>query len=105
MRSNLECWKPSQHLLIDAGKPRKSCVEVARHRTFRILILASSTASKFKKQQYTHSTTNTHKITTPTQDNYNNTHGQTNNNYTQDNLKRTVCELVKYRNAVCCTEL
>ena len=30
---------------------------------------------------------NTHKITTPTQDNYNNTHGQTNNNYTQDDLK------------------
>jgi len=26
-------------------------------------------------------------ITTPTQDNYNNTHCQTNNNYTQNNLK------------------
>jgi len=26
-------------------------------------------------------------MTTPTQDNYNNTQGQTNNNYTQDNLK------------------
>ena len=50
-------------------------------------LLASSPASKVKIQQYTHSTTNTHKIPTPTQDNYNNTHGQTNNNYTQDNLK------------------
>jgi len=29
-----------------------------------------------KKQQCTHSTTNTHKITTHTQDNYNNTRGQ-----------------------------
>jgi len=38
-------------------------------------ILASSPASKVKKQQCPHSTTNTHKITT-TQDNYNNTHGQ-----------------------------
>ena len=26
---NLECWEPSQHLLIDTGKPRKTCVEVA----------------------------------------------------------------------------
>jgi len=26
-------------------------------------------------------------MTTPTQENYNNTHGQTNNIYTQDNLK------------------
>jgi len=50
-------------------------------------LLANSPASKVKKQQYTHSTTNTHKVTTPTQDNYNNTHGQTNNNYIQDNLK------------------
>ena len=33
-------WNPgkkSQHLLIDTGKPRKTCVEVAGHRTFRIL--------------------------------------------------------------------
>jgi len=34
---NLECWEPSQHLLIDTGKPRKTCVEVAGRRTFRIL--------------------------------------------------------------------
>jgi hypothetical protein len=26
-----------QHLLIDTGKPRKTCVEVAGRRTFRIL--------------------------------------------------------------------
>jgi hypothetical protein len=25
---NLESWKPSQHLLIDTGKPRKTCVEI-----------------------------------------------------------------------------
>jgi len=44
---------------------------------------------------HTHSTANTHKMTTIhtrqlqqyTQDNYNNTHGQTNSNYTKDNLK------------------
>ena len=30
-------WEPSQHLLIDIGKPRKTCVEVAGRRTFRIL--------------------------------------------------------------------
>jgi len=34
---NLESWEPSQHLLIDTGKPRKTCVEVAGRRTFRIL--------------------------------------------------------------------
>jgi hypothetical protein len=34
---NLECWEPSQHLLLDTGKPRKTCVEVASRRTFRIL--------------------------------------------------------------------
>jgi len=33
MRSNLESWEPSQHLLIDIGKPRKPCVEVAGRRT------------------------------------------------------------------------
>jgi len=43
-------WKlgePSQHSLVDIGKPRKTCVEVA------------GPASE-AKQQYTHSTTNTH---------------------------------------------
>ena len=34
---NLECWEPSQHLLIDTGKPRKTCAKVAGRRTFRIL--------------------------------------------------------------------
>ena len=29
--------KPSQHVLIGTGKPRKTCVEVAGRRTFRIL--------------------------------------------------------------------
>ena len=35
--ANLESWEPSQHLLIDTGKPRKTCVEVAGRRTFRVL--------------------------------------------------------------------
>ena len=30
-------WKPSQHLLIDTGKPRKTFAEVAGRRTFQIL--------------------------------------------------------------------
>ena len=34
---NLEFWEPSQHLFIDTGKLRKTCVEVAGRRTFRIL--------------------------------------------------------------------
>jgi hypothetical protein len=34
---NLETWEPSQHLLLDTGKPRKPCVEVGGRRTFRIL--------------------------------------------------------------------
>ena len=29
--------EPSQHLLIGTGKPRKTCVEVAGRRTFRVL--------------------------------------------------------------------
>jgi len=33
----LETWEPSQHSLVDTGKPRKTCVEVAGRRTFRIL--------------------------------------------------------------------
>jgi len=28
---NLESWEPSQHLLIDTGKPRKTFVEMAGH--------------------------------------------------------------------------
>jgi hypothetical protein len=34
---NLEFWEPSQHSLLDTGKPRKTCVEVAGRRTYRIL--------------------------------------------------------------------
>ena len=36
--ANLECWEPSERLLIDTGKPRKICVEVAGPRTSRVLI-------------------------------------------------------------------
>jgi len=30
-------WNLGNHLSIDTEKPRKTCVEVAGHRTFRIL--------------------------------------------------------------------
>ena len=33
----METWEPSQHLLVDTGKPRNTCVELAGRRTFRIL--------------------------------------------------------------------
>ena len=33
----MECWEPSQHLLVGTGKQEKSCVEVAGRRTFRVL--------------------------------------------------------------------
>jgi hypothetical protein len=35
--NNLETWEPSQHSLVDTGKPRKTYVEVAGRRNFRIL--------------------------------------------------------------------
>ena len=35
--SDLETGEPCQHSLVDTGKPRKTCVEVAGRRTFRIL--------------------------------------------------------------------
>jgi hypothetical protein len=45
----LESWEPPQHLLLDPGKPRKTCVEVAGSRIFRILtLLASCPSSKVK---------------------------------------------------------
>ena len=34
---NLGCWEPSERLLIGTGKPRKTCVEMAGRRTFRVL--------------------------------------------------------------------
>ena len=34
---NLESGEPSQHLLIETGESRKTCVEMAGGRTFRIL--------------------------------------------------------------------
>ena len=37
MRGDLETLEPSQHSLVDTGKPRKTCVEVAGRRTFRIM--------------------------------------------------------------------
>ena len=76
----MECSEPSQHLLIDIGKPRETCVEVAGRRTFRILNYSrQSGIQNKKKQQYTHSTTNT----------YNNTHTRQLQQYTQDNCNNT----------------
>jgi hypothetical protein len=43
-RHVITTWEPSQHSLVDTGKPRKTCVEVAGRRTFRILT-SSQTAS------------------------------------------------------------
>jgi len=34
--TTVESWEPSQHLLIDIGKPRKTRVEVDSPRTFQI---------------------------------------------------------------------
>jgi len=33
----LETGEPSEHSLVDTGKPRKTCVEVAGRRNFRLL--------------------------------------------------------------------
>jgi len=43
-------WEPSQHLLIDTGKPRKSCVEVAGRRTFRVLTSSQQSGIWSKKK-------------------------------------------------------
>ena len=45
---NLESWEPSQHLLLGTGKPRKTCVEVAGRRTFRILTSSQQSGKNFK---------------------------------------------------------
>ena len=51
-------------------------------------LLASSPASKVKKNSNAHTVQQIHiRWQQYTQDNYNNTHGQTKNNYTQGNLK------------------
>jgi len=73
-------------LLIGTGKPRKTCVEVAGSRTFRILTSSQQSGIWRKKQQCPHSTENTHKMTIHTRQLQRYTRS-TNNNYTQDNLK------------------
>jgi hypothetical protein len=50
---NLECWEPSQHLLIDIGKPRKTCVEMLGRRTFWILTY-SQQSGMWSKKSSTH---------------------------------------------------
>jgi hypothetical protein len=58
-------------MLLDKGKPRKTCVEVAGRRTFRILTPSQQSVNNINKKiktnkahTHTHSTTNTHKMTT-----------------------------------------
>ena len=53
--SNWETWEPSQHSLVDTGKPRKTCVEVAGRRTFRILTSSQQSGILYLK---THSQLN-----------------------------------------------
>jgi len=55
-----ECWEPSQHLLIDTGKPRKTCVEVAGRRTFRILTSSQQAGIKIKKKSNAHTVQQIH---------------------------------------------
>jgi len=82
---NLESWEPSQHLLLGTGKPRKPVSRLPVAGPSEYWLLASSPASKVRKKQCPHSTTNTHKITTHTRQlQYTRS---TNNNYTKDNLK------------------
>ena len=85
-REGLESWEPSHHLLIEQGNQEKSVSRWPVAGPSEYWLLASSPAYKVKKkkQQCTHSTTNTHKMTTIhtrqlrqyTQNYYNNTHGQ-----------------------------
>jgi len=44
----LEKWEPSQHSLLDPGKSRKTSVEMAGRRTFRILTYSQLTGIKVK---------------------------------------------------------
>ena len=46
----MESWEPSRHSLIDTGQPRKTCVEVAGRRTFRISNPQMNT--KTKRERY-----------------------------------------------------
>ena len=73
-------------MLLGTRKARKTCVEVAGCRTFRILTYSQQSGIWSKKQQCPHSTANTHKITTHPRQLQQYTRS-TNNNYTQDNLK------------------
>jgi len=47
----LESWEPSQHLLLGTAKPRKTCVEMAGRRTFRILTSSQQSGIQSKKKQ------------------------------------------------------
>jgi len=45
----LESWEPSQHLLLGTGKPRKTCVEMAGGRTFRVLTCSQQSGKYMAK--------------------------------------------------------
>ena len=44
----MESREPSQHSLLDPGKLRKTCVEMARRRAFRILTYSQLSGIKVK---------------------------------------------------------
>ena len=55
----VEFWEPSERLLIGTGKPRKTCVEVAGRRTFRILT-SSRQSDMLSKNSNTHTVQKIH---------------------------------------------
>jgi hypothetical protein len=59
--ATLESWKPSQHSLLDKGKPRKTCAEVAGRRTFRILTSSQQSSKGKGRLVYTEQQKNLHR--------------------------------------------
>ena len=72
----MEFWEPFQHLFLGTGKPKKNLCRGGRSQDLLV-----------KKHQCTHSTTNTHKMTTTHTRQLQQHTRPTKNNYTQENLK------------------
>jgi hypothetical protein len=64
----LHSKEPPQHSLLDTGKPRKTCADVAGHRTFRILTSGHQSGNYISTthtvKQYMSGNKNTRKIIT-----------------------------------------
>jgi len=58
----LETGEPSEHSLVDIGKTRKTCVEVAGRRTFRILTSSHNENFRDKVVQKIKTHTHTHTL-------------------------------------------